>query len=300
MANTNITTGIRTKRVTLADMVTGIAQFRSELFSMLSATEVSITVRVCRDTLTQTEMVRYLNPVRDMGIHTNTIMDLVSVGYDCILIGMDTFDIISRITSPFEYWVHSMNPKTFMFVLMIADRRTDSNWGVNEPSDVVLYDMESQTRYYKRIGSINFVEDMVGPSLMNSYSCGNTNPITLMCPNTMVSRYNNISTMVDSTALMRMDDLEFMINNMLMRTNDNTYCTGYINLTRDPFSVVRMDAFRDVDAGRRTNLFINDVRPEDTRRTSIQFICMHTSINEPDVSHRDPYMLNDIVIFSFP
>lgn len=65
--------------------VNAIIPFRHMSFSMLTATKVSTIVGLTNTDCTMTEMKRYLNPLRDLSIHTNIIMDMMAKGCTMII-----------------------------------------------------------------------------------------------------------------------------------------------------------------------------------------------------------------------
>ncbi|KAL9122250.1 MAG: hypothetical protein Q9187_001202 [Circinaria calcarea] len=103
-------------------MIRCIAPFRIGLFSMISATEVStIAIMVGLET-THEEMRRFLNPVRDLEPYTNEIMDRIDSGDMVLLMGKDTFDLISRIRDPIGYW-NKMRGKELLVIMVLVARK---------------------------------------------------------------------------------------------------------------------------------------------------------------------------------
>ncbi|KAI9884390.1 MAG: hypothetical protein M1823_003822 [Watsoniomyces obsoletus] len=80
-------------------MLASVMPFKSTMLSVLSATEVSIMVRLCGIELTQLEAQRYLNPIRDMGSDTNVI--------------------ITAIEDPMAYWKMSARPRRLRLHLVV-------------------------------------------------------------------------------------------------------------------------------------------------------------------------------------
>ncbi|OAL31096.1 hypothetical protein AYO20_08427 [Fonsecaea nubica] len=180
--------------------------------------------------------------------------------------------------------IYSINPKMFMFVLMIADTRMSLVRSIIGCSDVVLYNMALRKVHQKPVRSLNMIEYMINSDLMSEYNCGSTDPITLMCPNTMVSRHTHVMDMMYITAFICKGSLKLMTSNMLMRTNDNTYCTGYINLTKDLFD----------------NVVIKDIKLGEARTTNIEFMHMHTITAESLSRRGRPGLSDSTVTFSLP
>lgn len=111
--------------VTFTSAIVSVPQFRNTLFSMLSATEVSLIISMSKPSMKTSELKRYLNPIRDFGVHTNLLVSLQTGSWQPIIIGMDVDELIFRIMRPIKHWIEFGDENEMSFILILLNKRTN-------------------------------------------------------------------------------------------------------------------------------------------------------------------------------
>lgn len=142
-----------------------VIDFRHGLFSMISATEVSITICLCEmksRNFKNGELRRYLNPVRDLAIYCNKILDACDPERQPALLGQDVFRLLSRIRDPIEYWKMNAHLTKMTVIILLRDTSRALNvptYPILEADDAQTLDLDASPILTKPRENIIFEED---------------------------------------------------------------------------------------------------------------------------------------------
>jgi hypothetical protein len=248
--------------------ITGIMRdvwpVRKAVMEQLGASDLSLFMATIGLKMSEVEMRKFLNPVRDLSPHTNGILDRIENGDVAMLVGKDTYDLISRIRDPIGYWnkMKGMELLVIMVVIMRKNRAIDANplykrdgtrTGDEDSYSIVPYTMS-------RNGSSH--------STCDPYMCGNDYhhafdkevvdgyKVAMMTSNFRVQTCGKVHIDTD----VRVCDETLVYPNMYLSLpiSPHRMWTGFINLTTNPFEAVRVDS-------------ISELRPRDPGVFGIQF-----------------------------
>lgn len=111
----------------ITDALLNSLDFRKGLFSMLGATDFSMMIKLLGIPVTETEMTKYTNPIRDLHGLAELIPETDLMEYEPVLIGGDVRELTNRIEDPVKYWEKTRSWKKLTMWLDLRHKNPTGN-----------------------------------------------------------------------------------------------------------------------------------------------------------------------------
>lgn len=235
----------------LTKALINVPDFRYGLFDMLDATDASLLMDICKIPMDQGEMRRYFNPIKDL-VNMREIVDFITgLGYTPYLMGLDTYNLITRIKDPVGCWESDNSNTKMTFWLIITTNGVKTVLKQRRLADMV----ELLAMRAKEMTSPNFsvrkLEFSTGrPYTLyihtpdNVYHPALTDSTSNIIPDLedIAIRPDNPVPLPDIPPTCTSNPIELINGNFLIIDKEERIVTGLMNLETDPYVVNKIEA----------------------------------------------------------